>query len=93
MSEESLYNILPNLGCSPLQDEISGMTYKGLIAIVFPNGEAMFEWFKGFSDKSLAKLSILSIIKPTGPGTLFGGISAPIGLPTIPGINQGGKGK
>lgn len=77
-----LYTILPKLACNPLQDLSEGMTQKGLLNIIFPNGEGMFSWFRSFNEKSLGKLGILSKFK---------GASLNIDRP-IPGI-FGSKGR
>jgi len=80
MSSEGLFSILPKLACNPMQDLAEGMTKRGLLAIVFPNGEAMFEWFKGLSENSLKQFSIMSTlglklptIKPGPLPSIFGG--------------------
>jgi hypothetical protein len=64
-----------------------GMTQRGLLSIIFPNGEGMFSWFRSFNENSLKKLSIFGKFKGASLN-LDQGIAAPIGLPIIPGITQ-----
>lgn len=85
MSSNGLYTILPNIQCNPIQEILEGSTSTGILSVIFPNGEAMFSWFKSLNEDSLKKFSVIGRIK--GPGfNLQKNIAAPIGLPNLPGI-------
>jgi len=84
MSSEGLFVILPKLACNPLQDMAEGSTSKGLLAIVFPNGEAMFNWFKTLNENSLKQFSFLGVLGLKFPTIKLGHIPSPIGLPDTP---------
>lgn len=91
---EGLFAILPNLACNPLRDMVEGSTSKGLLAIVFPNGEAMFNWFKTLNENSLKQFSILSTLGLKLPELKgLGNIPSPIGLPDTPFTKSRSSGK
>lgn len=81
---EGLFAILPKLACNPLQDMVEGSSSRGLLAIVFPNGEAMFNWFKTLNENSLKQFSILSTLGLKLPTIKLGTIPSPVGLPDTP---------
>ncbi|MCH9753802.1 MAG: hypothetical protein K0T99_02740 [Alphaproteobacteria bacterium] len=87
MSKGGLYDILPRLACNPLQDMAQGMTQKGLLSIIFPNGEGMFAWFRRFNENSLRMFSVFGRFKGASL-KLDQNIAPPIGLPIIPGITE-----
>ena len=90
-----LFTVLPQAEFNSVLRELTeGGTSKGIVGIVFPNAESMFQWFAGFSEKSLAKLGVFDFLnKAKGPGSILGtgNIPPPIGLPKIPGVNKGGR--
>jgi hypothetical protein len=82
---EGLYKILPNIQFNPIQEVLEGGTRSGILSMIFPNGEAMFSWFKSLNEDSLKHFSIVGRIK--GPTfNLDKNITSPIGIPNIAGV-------
>ena len=90
MSDDSpLFSVLPQLACNPMRDLVEGATQRGLINLVFPNGEAMTQWFKSLAEsgKELSVFAELDVDL-----SKFGFKGNPIGpiIPiNIPGITKG----
>jgi hypothetical protein len=88
-----LFESLARLGCNPVQELFEGMSHRGLMNIIFPNGEAMFGWFKGLAESGLKGLSPLSIVKVTLPTWGSGNIASPIGVPHVEGLLHSRQGR
>lgn len=61
-----LFTILPQLDFNKsLRETIS--TKHGLLAMIFPGGESVFEWFAAFNENSLKKFGVLNLDKAKAP--------------------------